>query len=162
MEGANHPCPRQILSGSAQHSVQPGLYFFIHGHGNHHDPKHHNGQNRYGHHKNKGRPGINEKRHDHGAKHDKGRTKKQPQHHIDAILHLIHIGSHPGDQGGRPQCINLRKRKALDMVKKGVLQLRGKSHRRFGRKILCRNGAKQPHQPQHYKEKPASQHKACI
>ena len=162
VKGPDDPGARKILSGGPQHTVQPCLHLFKQGHCPHHNAEYHDGERRDRHHENKCRLHVNGKSHHHGAEHDKGRAQKQTQHHIHTTLHLVHIGSHPGDHGGRPQRVDLRVGQSLDMGKKGMFQFRGNTHRRFRRKVLCRDRADQSDHPQQDHNPAHAQHIGYI
>ena len=133
----------EVLTGDAQHLVQLVLYFFVHGHSDVHNAKDHDGQNGNHHNKKQGCFYIDGKRHNHGTKHDKGRTQKQAQGHVDTGLYLVHIAGHAGNHGRGTQCIHLGKGKALHVFKQGRFHRGSKAGCRFCGKILGSQGTGQ-------------------
>ena len=158
VERPDDPGACKILSGGAQHTVQPCLHFLKQRHCPHHNAEYHNGKRRDRHHENKGCLHIYGKRHHHSTEHDKGRTQEQAQYHVHAALYLVHIGSHPRDHGSRPQRIDLRVGQSLNMSKQRVLQFRRNAYRSLRRKILRRNGTGQSDYAKHHQHTAHTQH----
>ncbi len=98
IKGADHTASGQIFPCNTQHRIQRILHFFIERNTHKHNPEHHYREQRDCHHKNQRRLHINCESHNHRAEHDKRGTEKQTQHQIDAVLYLIDIACHAGDQ----------------------------------------------------------------
>ena len=99
IEGPEDPHAGEVLPGGRGHILQPGLHPSVQGHGHKHNSKDNHTQQRN--HPGKHQSGlkINGKGHNHGTEHHKGRPEQQPQGQVHAILHLVNIGSHPGNEG---------------------------------------------------------------
>ncbi len=144
MKRPNHPHTRQIFPRIKRHRIQSFLNLSIQRNTHIHHRKHHRRQQRNCSHKKQRRLHINRKRHSHSPDHNKRRTQKQPQHHIHAILNLIHVTRHTSNQRRSPRPIQTRKRKPLNMPKQRMTNLRPKPTSRLRRKILRRHRTNQP------------------
>ena len=150
-EGPDHTHSGQILSGRPGHLIQLPLYLFIQGHTGCHNTKYHHTQCRNRHSKDHGCPGIYRKCHNHGAKHDKGRTKQKPQSQIQPGLYLVYITGHSCNQSSRSDFILFMVGKAVNMSKQRISQSCGKANRRLCCKELCcqrtgQSNSRQKHQ----------------
>ena len=61
--------------------------------------------------------GMNRKSHDHGTENNKRAAQKQPQKHIQSVLHLINITGHTSNQRAGTYPIHFRKIQRLNMGK---------------------------------------------
>ena len=84
---------------------------------------------------------MNGEYHNHSTKDNKRRTQKQPQEHIDAVLHLINITGHTGDERCCADGIQLRKAEGLDMGQQVTAQSGGRADGCLGREELSRKAA---------------------
>ena len=162
VESTNDADACQVLSSDPQHPVQIRLYLLVQRHGPHHDAENHHGQQRNRHYKHQRAFHINGKSHDHGAEYDNRRAQEQAQHQVHAGLDLVHVTGHAGNHGGCSRFVNISKIQPLDMVKQRLPQTRGKSHRRLGRKKLCRDGRHQPHHCQRQQAQTHPPDMPCI
>ena len=147
-KGPDDPHAGQVLPGVPQHPVQAGLHLFVPGHGPQHDAEHHHRQQGDRHYKDQRRGHIDGKGHHHGPKHHKGGAQQQPQGQVQAVLHLVDVTGHAGDQGGGARRIHLCKAQLLNMGKQSVAQLGRHPHRGLCGKKLGRNRAHQPNDAQ--------------
>ena len=136
IKGADDARARQVLTGQAQHPVQPGLHGLVQRAGDHHNTKDHHAQQWDGHHKDQRGPHIDGERHDHGTKHHKRAAEEQAEEEVQAALHLVQVAGHPGDEGAGAQGIHLGKAQGLDMREQRMAQGGGVTHRGLGREVL--------------------------
>ena len=99
-KGADHTGTGIVLSSCQGHAVQLALHIFVSGHGQSHNAKYHQGQRGNHHNEDQRAAHINGKRHHRSTQYNKGRTQKQTQHQVHAVLRLGHIVGHSGDQRG--------------------------------------------------------------
>ena len=95
---ADHTRSSQIFSRDPEHRIQFFLDSLIKRHGYRHNAEYHDRQHRDRHHEDHRRFPVDRKRHDHCAKDDKRGAEEQTQKHIDAVLCLIDITGHTGDE----------------------------------------------------------------
>ncbi len=156
-EGPHHPHPGEVLPGQAEHAVQLILISAVHGTGQPHEPEHNQAEDRYRHHKHQSYLPVNGKGQHHTAKDDEGGAHKQPQKHIQAVLHLVNIAGQPGDKGAASQHVYLREVQGLDVPEQVVAHGGGIADGRLGCKPLGRNGAGQTHHSQQHQQAAATQ-----
>ena len=150
IEGPKNPDTGEILPGGRGHILQSGLDPPVQRHGHKHNAENNHAQQRN--HPGKYQSGleIDGKGHDHGAEHHKRRPEQQPQGQIHAILHLVDIRCHPGNESAGTQGIHIRIGKAQNMVHKGIAQPDSKAHRCLCCKILGNHRADEAHRPQQH------------
>ena len=141
IKGAHDTHTGQVLAGQAQHAVQTVLHRFIQGPRGCHDAEHHHAQQRDGDNKDQRGPGVDRKGHDHGTDDHERAAQEQAQKQVQAVLHLIHVAGHAGDEGAGAQRVHLGKAQGLDMRKQGMAQGCGIAHRCLCGKILRRQAA---------------------
>ena len=161
-EGTKNPDAGKILPGSGGHRVQCSLNPLIHGHSDEHDAE--NDQTQHGNDtgKDQSRPKVDGKGHEHGTENHKGRPEQQTQGQVHAALHLVDIGSHPGDHGGGAQLVDLVIAQVEDMIHEHMAQTGGKAHRRHGRKILGAHSHAKTDDAQRYHDQAHFDHIARI
>ena len=138
-----HSHTGQILPGGRSDPIQLPLDAAVHGHCDQHNAENDQAQQRDHTCKDRRGPGINGKSHDHGAEHHKRRPEQQPQSQIHTVLHLVHIGSHPGHHGRGTHCVDFRIGQAQKMLHHRMAQPGSKTHSSPGGKILGRHRAGQ-------------------
>ena len=116
-KGTNHSDTVQVFPGCSGNIIQIFLCLLVFGIRDLHNTKYDHKQHSDRRHKNQRQLGIEGKDHDHSAEHDKRRPQKQAQEHIDAVLHLVDIAGHAGDQGGSTDGVQFCKTEVLDMEK---------------------------------------------
>ena len=161
-EGPDDPNAGEVFPGNAGHAVQLRLRLFIKRHGERHNAEHHQAQKRNGRRKDQRGLPVNGEGHHHGAKHHKGAAQQQAQGHIDAVLHLVHVAGHAGDEGGWADLVLRREIQRLDVGKQGVAQPGGKAHGRFCRKVLGRDAAGQADDRQQHQQAAHAQDVANV
>ena len=119
-KGPDDPHASEVFPGNAGHAVQLRLRLFIKRHGERHNTEHHQAQKRNGRREDQRGLPVNGKGHYHGAEHHKGAAQQQAQGHVDAVLHLVHVAGHAGDEGGRADLVLRREIQRLDVGKQGV------------------------------------------
>ena len=150
-EGPHHAGAHVIFAGQQRHLVQRVLRVPVDGHGGVHDAVNDQRDDHRHHQKQQRQSGTDAESKNQRSDDDEGGAQQQPQRHVDAVLHLIHVAGHACDQRGRADAVQLGVAESVDMAEQVPPQRRAKAQCAFGRKILgCQTAGESHHRQQHH------------
>ncbi len=115
-EGFHHPDAPEIFLHHAVKLVVGAEYTLKDGVGVRDDQGKPCSQNRDGHQKHQGQPGIDLHCHNQGKDQHGRRAHGDPDDHLIGVLHVGHIRGQPGDQAGGGKAVNIGEGVVLHMV----------------------------------------------
>ena len=113
----DHAHAGQVLARKPRDLIETRLCLSKERNADDHDAVHDERKNRNRDHKDKRRPHIDRKCHDHRAEHDERAAQEKAQPHVKTCLRLIDIAREARDQRTRPDPIELREGQRFDVVK---------------------------------------------
>ncbi len=106
-EGPHYTGTHIVFPGQQGDLVQHALGLMIAGHRDAHDQVDDQGDQHRDQQEPGGHLGADGQRHDQGANNDKGAPQQQTQGHVHAVLQLVDVAGHAGDQGGGADAVQL-------------------------------------------------------
>ena len=112
-EGADDARTRKVFPRGEIYAVQLLLHILIAGDTGEHDDVHGGRKERNEAQHDESRPPIDEEGHARRPEYDDGRTQKEAQRHIHAVLHLLDVARHAGEHRRGTHAVDLREGKRL-------------------------------------------------
>ena len=144
----NHTGTHIIFSGKQSDPVQSVLCLVINRNSGPHDQPDDQGNDGRGRKKQQSQTGADGKCHDQRADHNKRRAQQQAQSQVYAVLYLVDVTGHAGDQCGRTDAVQLTVTQGVDMAEQILAQRRAKTQSRLCGKILGGQAAGQANDSQ--------------
>ena len=104
--------------------------------GNKHDDRQDDGEHRHHAEEDEGHLHVDTPRHDDREDDHEGHTYSDADEHAEGVLHVGDVRGHAGDQGGRREAVDVRKREVLHLKEEILAQVLRQAHR-GGRSETC-------------------------
>ena len=115
-ERAHNADAGEVLTRNSELFVEPCLNLLVKRKAPQHDSEDNNGKHRYSRNEYKRRLNVDSKRHYHSAEYHKRRAQQQTERKVYAVLYLVHIAGHSGNEGGSSDLVDFRPRQALNVA----------------------------------------------
>ena len=161
-KGTHHARADVVFARQQRHTVQAVLGLMVDGHGHAHDGpynKRHHDRNTD---EKQRQLRADGERHNKRTDHDERRAQQQTQRQVDAVLHLVDVARHAGDQRRGADAVQLAVAQRADMAEQVFAQRRAKAQRRRSGEPLCRQAAGQADSSQQDQQAAARPDEGCI